>query len=410
MKSINTMIYIFLLLLCLGLSSCAEPHHDGGHDEEATGEYERGANNGRMLRDGDFSIELAIFETGVPPEFRAWGRMGEELLPPQHLTLSVRLVRLGGMDDINFVASHGSLRGDMEIYEPHSFAVEVQATYQGVAHSWAFDSFEGRTLIEPLVAEAFGLTVETAGPAILVDSLAVYGRVVSDPGRIREVSARFDGVIRATRVKVGDQVSAGARLFSVESNESLQVYEVRAPIDGEVSKLVGQTGQTTRGDPLLLIQDFSRVWVELDIFPSDVGKVRVGSKASLLLDDGSEVAGVIEFISPEVSQNQVVKARLSIDNADGVYRPGRFVQALIEVNRFEVPLAVKRSGLQSFRDFTVVYGKFGDEYEVRMLDLGRQDRTNIEVLGGIEPGTPYVVTNSYLVKADIEKSGASHDH
>ena len=45
-----------------------------------------------------------------------------------------------------------------------------------------------------------------------------------------------------------------------------------------------------------------------------------------------------------------------------------------------------------------------------MLDLGRQDGEWIEVLDGIEIGTRYVTLNSYLVKADIEKSGASHDH
>ncbi len=70
----------------------------------------------------------------------------------------------------------------------------------------------------------------------------------------------------------------------------------------------------------------------------------------------------------------------------------------------------ERSGLQSFRDFTVVYAQVGNEYEVRMLELGRQAGEWAEVLGGLEPGTRYVTENSYVIKADIEKSGASHDH
>jgi cobalt-zinc-cadmium efflux system membrane fusion protein len=45
-----------------------------------------------------------------------------------------------------------------------------------------------------------------------------------------------------------------------------------------------------------------------------------------------------------------------------------------------------------------------------MLELGRQDDEWVEVLGGIEQGTRYVSANSYLIKADIEKSGAAHDH
>jgi cobalt-zinc-cadmium efflux system membrane fusion protein len=80
------------------------------------------------------------------------------------------------------------------------------------------------------------------------------------------------------------------------------------------------------------------------------------------------------------------------------------------VGEHEVPLAVRREGLQAFRDFTVVYAQVGDQYEVRMLDLGRAAGEYVEVLGGIEPGTRYVAVNSYVIKADIEKSGASHDH
>ena len=45
-----------------------------------------------------------------------------------------------------------------------------------------------------------------------------------------------------------------------------------------------------------------------------------------------------------------------------------------------------------------------------MLELGREGGEWIEVLGGLEPGTEYVTENSFILKADIEKSGASHDH
>ncbi|MCZ6772340.1 MAG: HlyD family secretion protein, partial [Proteobacteria bacterium] len=63
-----------------------------------------------------------------------------------------------------------------------------------------------------------------------------------------------------------------------------------------------------------------------------------------------------------------------------------------------------------FRDFTVVYGRFGDTYEVRMLELGRQTPEWTEVLGGLQPGTPYVTENAFLIRADVEKDGAVHDH
>jgi cobalt-zinc-cadmium efflux system membrane fusion protein len=45
-----------------------------------------------------------------------------------------------------------------------------------------------------------------------------------------------------------------------------------------------------------------------------------------------------------------------------------------------------------------------------MLQLGRKAGGFTEVLGGLDPGTEYVSKGSFLVRADVEKSGASHDH
>jgi membrane fusion protein, heavy metal efflux system len=73
-------------------------------------------------------------------------------------------------------------------------------------------------------------------------------------------------------------------------------------------------------------------------------------------------------------------------------------------------LAVDNRALQDFRDWQVVFIKIGDTYEIRPLELGRTDGSFTEVLGGLNPDDTYVVGNSYLIKADLEKSGASHDH
>jgi cobalt-zinc-cadmium efflux system membrane fusion protein len=124
----------------------------------------------------------------------------------------------------------------------------------------------------------------------------------------------------------------------------------------------------------------------------------------------TSVSGTISAINVIANENQAVTARVVMDNSSGGLLPGMYVSAEIEVAEYEVPLAVKRTGLQAFRDFTVVYAQIDDVYEVRMLELGRRDAEWVEVLGGLEPGTQYVAVNSYLVKADIEKSGASHDH
>ena len=71
-----------------------------------------------------------------------------------------------------------------------------------------------------------------------------------------------------------------------------------------------------------------------------------------------------------------------------------------------VPLA----SLQTFRDWDVVFVRVGDTYEIRPVELGQRDAQRVEVRAGLKAGDQVVVEQSYLVKADIEKSGASHDH
>ena len=228
-----------LLFLIFFLSACDTDHHDDAHGiasedhaDEAI-EIEKGPNNGRIFRDGNFSLELAIFEKGVPPEFRAWATKDGNKIAPENLKLKVNLTRLGNkVDNINFESQGDALRGDMEIYEPHSFVVEIIAENQGETHSWKYDNFEGRTKIENAVAKALEIETETAGPVVIDKTISAYGQIVENPENVRQVSARFEGVIKRVFSSVGEKVKKGQKLAIIESNESLKTYSIKAPISG----------------------------------------------------------------------------------------------------------------------------------------------------------------------------------
>ena len=184
-----------------------------------------------------------------------------------------------------------------------------------------------------------------------------------------------------------------------------------APIGGLITARNALSGESTAGRVLFTITDTSTVWADLSVFPSDLARIGVGERVRITtpLSD-MPINGTISRILPETAANQAVTARVVLENPEGRLRAGTWVQAQIRVAEHEVPLAVKREGLQAFRDFTVVYAQVGDQFEVRMLELGRQSQEWVEILGGLAPGTRYVTENSYILKADVEKSGASHDH
>tara|TARA_R110000787_G_scaffold7171_3_gene24664 strand:- start:6564 stop:7808 length:1245 start_codon:yes stop_codon:yes gene_type:complete len=375
-------------------------------------EPEKGPHRGRLLKQDGVVLELAIFETGVPPEFRVWVTSNGKLVAPEAVALSVKLTRLGNVvDNIKFKPQGDFLRGDMEIYEPHSFIVAIDASFQNKNYQWQYDNFEGRTKIEPQVAEAMEIKTEIAGPATLVETIEVFGRLVPSPEAQRHITARFDGQIKAMPVRLGQRIRAGDPLVTIESNESLKAYTVTSPIDGVITARMANIGEQSDGRVLLSITNTQQLTAELSVFPADRSRVSPGVTALLVVNGEAEgLLSTVTSLDSQLQSNQSIIARVAVDNASEAFLSGQFVTGKIEVARYPVALAVKRVGLQAFRDFTVVYAKVNDEYEVRMLELGREAGEWVEILGGLDAGTEYVTENSFIIKADIEKSGAAHDH
>lgn len=375
-------------------------------------EIPKGPHGGKLFEQDGFAIELALYETGVPPEFHGYAYQQGKPLAPDAVELTVELTRVDGqVDRFSFKPLEDFLRGQGVVTEPHSFDVVINARHAGKVYRWSFSGYEGRTEIPAELAQAAGIETDIAGPATITETLSLTGRVQADPERLAKVRARFPGVVKGIEARLGDRVRAGAVLARIQSNESLQTYSLQAPIDGVILRREVQPGMATGDEPLFVIADLSQVWVELDVFARHIGQVKSGQSVTVETLDGACFSGRIDWVAPlAMHASQSVQARVILDNAEGQLRPGQFVRAQITVAEHPVDLAVRQSAIQRFRDFQVVFARFGDTYEVRMLELGRQNSEWAEVLGGLKPGSEYVTGNSYLIKADIEKSGASHDH
>lgn len=199
----------------------------------------------------------------------------------------------------------------------------------------------------------------------------------------------------------------------VEADQNLSIHTIRAPINGLVIEKDVATGAAVESnEKIFVVADLSTLYAEVTIPSNQISLVREGQEVNIVSDVlNKEVKGRMTYIGPLVGeQTRSAKGRILISNADGSWRPGVFVKAFIVQEEVDVPLAVKASGLQTFRDWDVVFLAEGNTFEVRPIELGRRDNVWVEVLSGFSAGDRYVSENSFLVKADIEKSGAKHDH
>jgi cobalt-zinc-cadmium efflux system membrane fusion protein len=242
--------------------------------------------------------------------------------------------------------------------------------------------------------------------------LSTNGFITTDPKKVVRVAPRFTGTVERLMVDAGQHVKAGDELAVVENRQTGVSFSVKAPIDGEVLEIEMRPGEMASDSSYILIADLSTVWAQLRVYSRDRSLVKKGQTVFIANPDGTQsTSGTITYISPVASaESQTQLARIVLDNEYGQWLPGFYVDASVEISKEEAPLAVLKSGLQTFRDFTVVFAKVDETYEVRMLEFGREDGDAIEVVGGLKPGEVYVTQNSFLLKADVLKSGASHDH
>lgn len=374
----------------------------------AHAEVPRGPHGGWLLRDGDVTLELAIYEDGVPPRFHAWIEKGGK--PAADARLEVTLKRLRGQQDsYAFTRADGYWLGAGVVYEPHSFDLTATLLVDGKAHRWNWASYEGRVTIPADIVAAAGMTTAVAGPGVIERRLRVYGRLVMPTNQQTRVRARFPGVIESVSVQVGERIDKGAVLARIEADASLQSYTMRAPIAGQVQAQSASVGEVTGDAPLFTLVDTRTLWAELQVFPTQRAAVAVGQTA-IVQSGEHRVKARIASITPAGGGKPYVVARVVLDNADHKLAPGELVSADIVVEEVKVPLAVDKRALQTVHDWRVVFVKSGDTYELRPLKLGRIGERYAEVLNGLRPGAPYVVRNSYLIKADVLKSGAKHAH
>lgn len=474
------------LLLVLLLACRGEQGHEEHHGEHAESQEARGPHGGRMLRDGDFGIEVTIFEQGVPPEFRLYAYEGDKPVPPNEVTAQMQLVRLDRTEPIAFAPKGDYLLGNREVVEPHSFTVKLRATHEGKTHDFSYEQLEGRVHMDANEAREAGIVVETAGPAEIEAAVSLSGEVALNADRTVHIVPRVSGVAARVVKNLGDRVARGDVLAVVESGEiaslrsdylaavrrqqlakatadreeelfrkkisshdeylraknaydeasievrsaseklsaigiapgsagqgSLASIALRSPIAGTViTKNLSAGEAVSATDTVFAVADLSSVWIDIAVPANHVGAVRSGQSVTVHAPATNvRASGTVSYVGAVVGgENRTARARVVLPNPRGEWQPGMFVNVALTTSRQRVPLAVRAEALQTFRDWDVVFVNVGDQYEVRPLELGRRDEQWVEVLAGLEPGQRYAAKNSFLLKADALKAGASHDH
>ena len=507
----NKIIGIGIIAVLLGglliyfLTSTSDSGHDdqdnhagnSDHGEEEHADIPKGSHGGKLFVKDGLSVELSIYESGVPPEFRMYVLHNNSTIDLRTLQASVTLFRLATEPEkITLTPKADYLVGDIEIYEPHSFKAVISVTHLGKEYQWEYEQLEGRVELSSEAITSSGIKSERATGQTIESTIELVGEVKANETALVRIMPLARGYISDVKVNLGDNVRKGQLLAVIQSRElaeikgeylsaekqlelataeftrseelwkkqilsekevlvsrqektqaeikresarykllalglskaqiqsflsekdgNLSSYELRAPMNGVIIEKRIVEGNAITSDeamnsPLMVIADMSTVWVMLSVPMNDISSIKPGQQAVISID-GSDVSevGKIMYVDPVLDEaTRTAKARVVMSNGSRKWKAGMFVNAKITMGKVAVPIAVRLSALQTFRDWNVVFLRDSNTFEIRPIEFGKRDKEWVEVLSGLRLNDEYVTENSYLIKADIEKSGATHDH
>jgi cobalt-zinc-cadmium efflux system membrane fusion protein len=200
-------------------------------------------------------------------------------------------------------------------------------------------------------------------------------------------------------------------VLSNKDETKLRHYEMRSPMAGRVtsrSLLLGQFVGTEK--EVFTIADLSTVWIELAIAPSDFSFAKEGQEVRVQ-SGARKGSGKIIALSPVIDPDtRSAKAVAEVDNASGEWKVGDFATAQLISASQEVDLVVPRDAVQTIKGVKAVFVSQGGGFKMRPITTGRHDSVNVEVLSGLEFGETIAVKNTFVLKAELGKAEAEHQH
>jgi cobalt-zinc-cadmium efflux system membrane fusion protein len=198
-------------------------------------------------------------------------------------------------------------------------------------------------------------------------------------------------------------------------------YMVRAALGGQVVEREATLGELVGPDreALLVLANMETLWVLADVPEAKLEDVAVGSRARIQLAGRARktLEGTVSYISPLLDPStRTAKVRIEVKNGDAPLRPGMFAQVELSAattDEKQAVLAVPDAAIQTVEGspavFVPVDGEAGT-FAKRPVKIGPAVGGMIPILAGLKEGEKIVVNGTFILKAEMGKGSAGHEH
>jgi Cu(I)/Ag(I) efflux system membrane fusion protein/cobalt-zinc-cadmium efflux system membrane fusion protein len=194
------------------------------------------------------------------------------------------------------------------------------------------------------------------------------------------------------------------------TGEVQKELEVESPVSGYITERNALPNLTVQPETRLYsVADLSSVWVLAEVFQNDLGRIKVGDRATLTVDSypGRIFEGRVNFIYPQVDMmTRTARTRLIFSNSGLKLSPGMFVNVTLKISMGK-QLVIPATGVLQSGTRQIVFVSRGDGYiEPREVQLGSRAGNDFMVLKGLRAGEQIVTSANFLIDSESQLQAA----
>jgi len=185
-----------------------------------------------------------------------------------------------------------------------------------------------------------------------------------------------------------------------------------APVNGVVAALEAGEGQYVgEGSAIMQLEDYDRLWVEADVYPAELDRVKVGEQVKVVVA-GFEDAPVnmrIDFIAPALQTGtQLAQVRGTVPNRGQRWQPGMQADIYLPAGNKDSAISLPTDAvIRDGKGAHVWLRKGRDRFVPQKVKTGTENFNRVEIREGLRAGDNVVVTGAYLLYSEyVLKKGA----
>lgn len=196
-----------------------------------------------------------------------------------------------------------------------------------------------------------------------------------------------------------------------KSGEAKNVVTYYSKYSGFVTEMnVSEGDYVDEGSVVLSLADLSTVWVEAQLYVTDLGLLNQTQEALIDIPyfPGQLLKGKISFVNPGLEgSSKIILVRVEIKNPDGEYQPGMQAWITLKGKGRNVMAVPTNALIQGAEGNTLWLRNIEGNFESRMVSIGKSNKDYTEILSGVKSGEIVVISGAYLLNSEfIFKKGA----